>query len=77
MTDAQVTVYVASDITEADDVQGILAEAGISSTLEPAESAEPAPTGDGPCRVLVPGHLREAALDALAAEEVAEDPDGW
>jgi hypothetical protein len=77
MTDALVTIYVASDITEADDVQGILAEAGIASTLEPAESAEPAPVGDGPCRVLVAGHLREAAIDALAAEEVVDDRDEW
>jgi hypothetical protein len=77
MTDALVTIYVASDITEADDVQGILAEAGIASTLEPAEAAEPAPVGDGPCRVLVAGHLREAAMEALAAEEAAEERDEW
>jgi hypothetical protein len=77
MTDALVTIYVAADITEADEVQGVLAEAGISSTLEPAESAEPAPVGDGRCRVLVAGHMREAAMDALAADEVGDEFDAW
>lgn len=77
MTGALVTVYVAADITEADEVQGVLAEAGISSTLEPAESAETTPVGDGPCRVLVAGHMCDAAIDALTADAVAEDADGW
>ncbi len=77
MTDALVTIYVAADITEADEVQGVLAEAGISSSLEPAESDVPAPVGDGPCRVLVSGRVREAAIDVLAAGSGDDELDAW
>jgi hypothetical protein len=71
----QVTVAVASDITEADEIQARLAEAGIASQLERAEGTDPGPIGDGPCRVLVPSDDVETALDILAAVE-DEDEDG-
>ena len=35
MSDASMTVYTAADINEGDEIQGLLAEAGIASTLEP------------------------------------------
>jgi hypothetical protein len=69
----QVTVVVASDITEADDIQARLAEAGIASQLERAEGADPGPVGDGPCRVLVPSDSVEDAMDILAAASEEED----
>jgi len=70
----QVTVAVASDITEADEIQARLAEAGIASQLERAEGADPGPIGDGPCRVLVPSDSVESAMDILAA--AAEEDEG-
>jgi hypothetical protein len=69
----QVTVAVASDITEADEIQARLAEAGIASQLERAEGADPGPIGDGPCRVLVPSGSVESAMDILAAAADEED----
>ena len=71
----QVTVAVASDITEADEIQARLAEAGIASQLERAEGADPGPIGDGPCRVLVPSESVESAMDILTAA-AEEDEDG-
>ena len=67
----QVTVAVASDISEADEIQARLSEAGIASSLEPAEGADPGPVGDGPCRVLVLAAHAETALDvgSLVADD--------
>ena len=73
----QVTVAVASDISEADEIQARLAEAGILSSLEPAEGAEPGPVGDGPCRVLVASGHAESALDVLASAEDEEQEGAW
>ena len=66
MSDASMAVYTAADINEGDEIQGLLAEAGIASTLEPV-----AGSGAGGCRVLVAVHHREAALDALAKHVTA------
>jgi hypothetical protein len=73
----QVTVAVASDITEADDIQARLAAAGISSQLERAEGADPGPVGDGPCRVLVQSDHAESALDVLATSEEEDEEEAW
>jgi hypothetical protein len=73
---------VAADITEADEVQRLLAAAGIDSTLERVDTEGAAATGDGPLRVLVPAEQHESALAALQAEAEAESEgadadDGW
>jgi hypothetical protein len=73
----QVTVAVASDITEADDIQARLAAAGIASQLEGAEGADPGPVGDGPCRVLVLADHAESALDVLATSEEEDEEETW
>ena len=69
----QVTVAVASDITEADEIQARLSEAGIATQLERAEGADPGPIADGQCRVLVPSGSVEKAMDILAAAADEED----
>jgi hypothetical protein len=73
----QVTVAVASDITEADEIQARLAEAGIDSQLEPAEGADSGPVGDGPCRVLVPSDVVESAMEVLAEASEEDGEEGW
>lgn len=73
----QVTVAVASDISEADEIQARLSEAGIGSSLEPAEGADPGPIGDGPCRVLVLAAHAESALDVLAAADEEDEGEAW
>ena len=70
---SKVTIAVAADITDADDIQARLRRAGIESTLEPAESGLTAPVGDGPARVLVDADRVEAATDALAAAAMEDD----
>ena len=49
----------------------------LASSLEPAESAETAGLGDGPCRVLVAAAVVEDAIDVLAAADEAEEDEGW
>ncbi len=73
----QVTVAVASDISEADEIQARLAEAGITSNLERAEGAEPGPVADGPCRVLVAAAHAEDALDVLASADEDDEESAW
>jgi hypothetical protein len=79
-----ISILVAADITEADEVQRLLAAAGIESTLERVDTEGAADTGDGPLRVLVPADQHESALAALQAEAEAEAEsdgadadDGW
>jgi ribonuclease Z len=70
-----VTVAVAGDVVEADEIRGVLERAGIEVRLEGAENEAAAVPLDGPCRVLVPDALQQAALDALA-EADEEEQDG-
>jgi hypothetical protein len=73
-----VSILVAADITEADEVQRLLATAGIDSSLEPVETEGAAVAADGPCRVLVAADQQESALAALQADaEEDEADDGW
>ncbi len=75
-----ISILVAADITEADEVQRLLAAAGIDSTLERVDLDGVVDTGDGPLRVLVPADQHESALAALqAAAEADSDGDdvGW
>ena len=74
----KVSILVAADITEADEVQRVLATAGIDSSLEPVETEAASIASDGPCRVLVAADQQESALAALqAVAEEDEDADGW
>jgi hypothetical protein len=67
-----VQVAVAGDVTEAEELESILQEAGIATQLEPAVEHHPAETEDAPQKVLVP----EASLeDALEAIESLTEPD--
>jgi hypothetical protein len=72
---ADVTVAVAADPVEADDIRRILREGGIDSRLEAAEVEAAAPQLDGPCRVLVAGGLLERAMELLEAADDDEDED--
>lgn len=67
-----VQVAVASDVTEAEELETILAEAGIESQLEPAVDHHPHETDDAPLKVLVPEGSLEDALEAI---EAMSEPD--
>ncbi len=67
-----VQVALASDVTEGEEIQALLEEAGIDSQLEPAVDHHPSETDDVPTKVLVP----EASIeDALTAIEALSEPD--
>jgi hypothetical protein len=57
---AKVQVAVAGDVTEAEEIQAILADAGVESELEPAEDADA-------LAVLVRDTDVEVAQDAIEA----------
>jgi hypothetical protein len=60
-----VQVALAEDITEAEEIQAILAAAGIDSELETAVEHHPQETEDAPQKVLVAESSLEAALHAI------------
>ncbi len=67
-----VQVVLAEDIAEAEEIQSILATAGIDSQLETAVEHHPQSTEDAPQKVLVPESSLEAAQHAI---ESLSDPD--
>jgi len=67
-----VQVALAEDIGEAEELQSILAAAGIPSELEIAVEHHPSAIEDAPQKVLVPESSLEAALHAI---EAMTDPD--
>jgi hypothetical protein len=67
-----VQVVVASDLTEAEEIQTILRSAGIQSELELAVEQHPAALEDSPQKVLVPEADLEEAQHAI---EAMTDPD--
>ena len=67
-----VQVAVAGDVTEAEELQVILRDAGIDSQLETAVDHHPSATDDTPQKVLVPEADLEAALEAI---EALSEPD--
>jgi hypothetical protein len=69
-----VQVAVAGDVTEAEELQTILAEAGITAELETAVEHDPTATDDAPQKVLVPESALEAALEAI---EAMSEPDEY
>jgi hypothetical protein len=62
-----VQVAIAGDVTEAEELQAILHEVGISSELETAVEHHPSATDDVPQKVLVPESSLEAAQEAIEA----------
>ncbi len=69
-----VQVAVAGDVTEAEELQTILTEAGIDSELEIAVEHHPTQNEDAPQKVLVPEASLEAALEAI---EAMSEPDEY
>ena len=67
-----VQVALAEDITEAEELQRILQQAGIVSELETAVEQHPRETENAPQKVLVPEASLEAAQHAI---EALTDPD--
>jgi len=64
---AMVQLTVAGDVTEAEEIQGILTAAGIDSAFETAVEHHPQATEDAPQKVLVPEESLEAAQNAIEA----------
>jgi len=62
-----VQVALAEDVTEAEELQAILGQAGIPSELETAVEHHPRETEDAPQKVLVPEGSLEAARNAIEA----------
>ena len=73
----RVQVALAETVTDAEEIQAILATAGIDSQLESAIVQGPAGTADVPTKVLVDESQLETALDAIEAltepDELTED----
>jgi hypothetical protein len=67
-----VQVALAEDVTEAEEIQEILRQAGIEATLETAVEHHPTSTEDAPQKVLVPESSLEQAQHAI---EAMTDPD--
>ncbi len=62
-----VQVALADTVADAEEIQTILAGAGIDSQLETAVELHPGATEDVPQKVLVPEGELEAALEAIEA----------
>lgn len=65
--DRMVQVALAEGIADAEEIQTILAGAGIDSQLETAVEHHPAATEDAPQKVLVAEDELEAAIEAIEA----------
>ena len=73
-----VQVAVAGDVTEAEQLQDLLAAAGIDCRLETAAEHDPAATDDPPLKVLVAETDVDDARDAIEAlteEDELDQPD--
>lgn len=62
-----IQVAVAGDVAEAEELERILAAAGITATLEAAVEEHPDEHGDAAVRVLVVDEHVDAARDAIEA----------
>jgi len=65
---------LARDVTEAEEIQTILADAGIPTELETAVEHHPTATDDVPQKVLVPETSLEAAQEAVEAAVEPDEP---
>ena len=70
-----VQVAVAGDVSEAEQLQGLLTAAGIESRLEPAVEHDPDVPDDPPLKVLVSESEVDDAREAIEAlsEEAEEE----
>lgn len=68
-----VQVAVAGDVTEAEELQGLLSAAGIDSHLEPAAEHDPQALDDPPLKVLVAESAVDDARDAIETLTELED----
>ena len=76
MTGSLVQVALAEGVSEAEEIQAVLAEAGIDSQLETAVDTHPRAVDDAPQKVLVPEESAEAAVDAIEALTAPDEPEG-
>jgi hypothetical protein len=73
---ALVQVALAETVAEAEELESMLREAGITAQLESAVEHHPREVDDTPVKVLVPEHQLEAARDAIESmSEPDDDPD--
>jgi hypothetical protein len=76
MSGPMVQVALAEGVSEAEEIQALLAEAGIDSKLETAVETHPRAVDDAPQKVLVPEESIEAAMDAIEALTEPDEPTG-
>jgi hypothetical protein len=69
-----VQVALAETVAEAEELEGMLREAGIEVALESAVEHHPREVDDTPVKVLVPESQLEAARDAIESLTEPEDP---
>ncbi len=68
-----VQLAVAGDVAEAEELQAILRQAGIESSLETAVDQHASATEDAPQRILVPESSLERAQEAIEAMTEPDD----
>lgn len=71
---ALVQLAVAGSVDEAEELQALLTQAGIVSTLEGALEERPEEHADAPVRLLVDADELDAARDAIEALTEPDDP---
>jgi hypothetical protein len=71
---ALVQVALAETVAEAEEIEGMLRDAGIEVELESAVEHHPREVDDVPLKVLVPEAQLEAARDAIEALTEPDDP---
>jgi hypothetical protein len=76
MSGSMVQVALAEGVSEAEEIQALLAEAGIESQLETAVDTHPRATEDAPQKVLVAEDSLEAAMDAIESLTEPDEPTG-
>jgi hypothetical protein len=69
-----VQVALAESVAEAEEIEGILRDAGIEVQLESAVDHHPREVDDTPLKVLVPEDQLEAAREAIESMTEPEDP---
>ncbi|HSS81725.1 MAG TPA: DUF2007 domain-containing protein [Gaiellaceae bacterium] len=72
---ALVQVALAETVAEAEELEAMLREAGITAELESAVQHHPREVDDTPVKVLVPEDQLEAARDAIESMTESDDPD--
>lgn len=76
MSGPKVQVALAESVSEAEEIQALLTEAGIESELETAVDVHPRAVDDAPQKVFVPEESVEDALDAIESLTEPDEPTG-